>query len=72
MEIYKLGRKAFVALPMKSYTAEKAISKANEHFKVKRELLEIHEGRTSGGGLWIDGFKNLKNNVWVVTRREKA
>ena len=67
-EIFKAGRKTFIAVSKAQGDKETAISIANNHFKIKREMLEVDSGRIKGKVLFFDE----DGAYWVVSRREKA
>lgn len=70
MELFKLGRKTYIAFPLKTPVSE-AITRANEHFRTRTDLLDVHTGRKDKKGLWIYGRDGHLNNVLVVSRRTK-
>lgn len=67
-EVFKAGRKTFITVGKAQGNKETAITIANNHFKVKRDLLEVDCGRIKGNVLIFDP----DGSYWVVSRREKA
>lgn len=66
MEIFKNGRKAFVAIP-RTMPKKDAIIEANKYLKESVESLEVTIGYAIGDDLTI---RRRGGNVWVITRRE--
>lgn len=67
-EIFKAGRKTFITIGKAQADKETAITIANNHFKVKRELLEVECGRIKGNILIFD----KDGSYWVISRRAKG
>lgn len=68
MEIYKAGRKTYIAIPKENITAETALTKANEHFKTRTNNLEVISGMVRKGIL----YAGKTGTFWVIRRKEKA
>ena len=65
MEIFKAGRRTYIAIP-KAYTSpQMAMTKANEHFKTKTENLEVCTGMIRRGILYVGNT----GTYWVVRRK---
>ena len=65
MEIFKAGRRTYIAIP-KAYTSpQMAMTKANEHFKTKIENLEVVTGMIRRGILYVGNT----GTYWVIRRK---
>ena len=65
MEIFKAGRRIYIAIPKAYTSAETALKKANEHFKVRKDELEVVTGMIRRGILYV----GKTGTYWVVRRK---
>ena len=75
MEIFKIGRRTFIAIPKIKGTKEEAteaIRTANKFFKVKLKNLIAESGEIDGEYLHIFyPNQRKKGTVWVVSKRRE-